>query len=285
MYNSDMDKINFKEIYPKIYVYSNVFEDVDKVLDYLKETEDKTENTAFGPWRDWYGFGRHALFSMIDDVKDDKEMYIVKSTFDAFKKVSTHYIKNHNLPINEHETILNRNKEEVPLWQYPSPGFAKYWKDSGADVGSNKAMQFHTDFDYSLLKNDGYKFCVTGVTYLNDNYDGGEIEFFVDGNLFKYKPQKGDIVIFPSGNPNFLTENNEQYYHSAKVVKNGEKYLVRQYCMRYETVLDDWKKEWDDNIISLGMEGTLKFYRNQQSERMSSLHEKIENSKVLIINE
>jgi len=280
-----MDKINFKEIYPKIHVYSDVFEDVDKVLDYLKETEDKTEDTAFGPWRDWYGFGRHSIYSMIDDVKNDKEMYIVKSTVDAFKKVSDHYIKHHNLSITENETVLDRNKESLPLWQYPSPGFAKYWKDSGADVDSNQAMNFHTDFDYSLLKNDGYKFSVTGVTYLNEDYDGGEIEFFADGNLFKYKPQKGEIVIFPSGNPNFLTENNEQYFHSAKVVRNGEKYLVRQYLMRYEIVPDDWKKEWDDKINSFGMEETLKFYRHQQSERMTVLNKNIENSKVLIINE
>lgn len=278
-----MNNFHFREIYPKIFVYNNVFENVDMVLEYLKETEDKTENTAFGPWRDWYGFGRHALFSMVADVKDEKEMYVVKSTVDAFKKVSTHYIEHHNLPINENELTLNRDGESVPLWQYPSPGFAKYWKDSGVDVNTNKAMEFHTDFDYSLLKNDGYKFCVTGVTYLNDDYDGGEIEFFVDGKLFKYKPKKGDIVIFPSGNPNFLTDNNEQYYHSAKVVKDGEKYLVRQYCMKYEIVEDEWKKEWDDKINSIGMQETLKFYRSQQSTRMNNLTERIKTAQHITI--
>jgi hypothetical protein len=120
---------------------------------------------------------------------------------------------------------------------------------------------------------------VTGVTYLNEDYDGGEIEFFADGNLFKYKPQKGEIVIFPSGNPNFLTENNEQYFHSAKVVKNGEKYLIRQYCMRYEVVSDDWKKEWDDNIDSLGLEGTLKLYRAQNQDKIRELHRDIQTAK------
>ena len=280
-----MDKINFKEIYPKIHVYSNVFEDVDKILDYLKETENQTEETALGPWRVWHVFGMFAKSSTLDDIKDDKEMYIVKSVIDAFKKVSDHYAKHNNILIDENETILNRNKEILPLWQYPFPGFAKYFKESGANVEQNKAMNFHTDFDYTFLKNDGYKFAITGVTYLNENYEGGEIEFLVGENLFKYKPKKGDILVFPSGNPNFLTENHESYYHSVNVVIDGEKYIVRQYLMRYETVPVDWKKEWDDKINSLGMEETLKFYRHQQSERMTELNKNIENSKVLIINE
>lgn len=278
-----MDKISFKEIYPKIHVYSNVFEDVDKVLDYLKETENQTKETALGPWRVWHVFGTFAKSSTLDDIKDDKEMYIVKSVVDAFKKVSDHYVKHNNISIDENETTLNRNKEILPLWQYPFPGFAKYFKKSGADVERNKAMNFHTDFDYTFLKNDGYKFAITGVTYLNENYEGGEIEFLVGKNLFKYKPKKGDILVFPSGNPNFLTENNESYYHSVNVVLDGEKYIVRQYLMRYETVPVDWKKEWDDKINSLGMEGTLKFYRHQQSEKMNVNN--IENLKVLIINE
>jgi hypothetical protein len=274
-----MDKISFKEIYPKIHVYSNVLEDVDKVLDYLKETENQTEITALGPWRDWFVFGRFAKSYMVSELKNNKEIYIVKSTADSFKKASDHYIQYNGLLVNEDENIVSRNKETLPLWQYPSPGFAKYFKDSGVGLSENKAMEFHTDFDYTSLKNDGYKFCISGVTYLNEDYDDGEIQFFVNGNLFKYKPKKGDIIVFPSGNPNFLADNNEQYLHSAKVVRNGEKYMVRQYLMRYELAPDNHKKEWDDKINSLGAEETLKFYRNQQSERLANLRLDIDNGK------
>lgn len=67
----------------------------------------------------------------------------------------------------------------------------------------------HADHGYS------YNCTVSLVAYINDNYEGGEIAFRLQG--INYKPKAGDLVIFPS---NFI------YPHTAKVVTEGTKYSI-----------------------------------------------------------
>ena len=60
------------------------------------------------------------------------------------------------------------------------------------------------------------------VTYLNDNYEGGEIEF----PLFdaSFKPSAGSVVVFPSNYP---------YLHTVKPVTSGSRYALNvffSYC-------------------------------------------------------
>lgn len=59
------------------------------------------------------------------------------------------------------------------------------------------------------------KRCVSAVFYLNDNYDGGEIEF-TNFNL-KIKPKAGTLILFPS---------NYAYKHTAHPVISGIKYSI-----------------------------------------------------------
>ena len=56
---------------------------------------------------------------------------------------------------------------------------------------------------------------VSMVAYLNDDFDGGELNFPLLN--FKYYPAAGDIVVFPSGAP---------FTHEALPVKEGVKYSV-----------------------------------------------------------
>lgn len=60
-----------------------------------------------------------------------------------------------------------------------------------------------------------YACTVSAVVYLNDDYDGGEIEFVRQGLVVK--PEVGDIVVFPS---NFV------YEHASLEVRSGIKYSV-----------------------------------------------------------
>ena len=56
---------------------------------------------------------------------------------------------------------------------------------------------------------------VSGLMYLNGDYEGGELEFpYLN---FTYKPYGGDLLLFPSGVP---------YTHAAKPVTSGTKYSV-----------------------------------------------------------
>jgi predicted 2-oxoglutarate/Fe(II)-dependent dioxygenase YbiX len=70
---------------------------------------------------------------------------------------------------------------------------------------------------FKLHVDDGpfYSCTISGVIYLNDDYEGGEIEFTRHG--LKIKPQAGDIILFPS---NFI------YEHASCEVFSGTKYSV-----------------------------------------------------------
>jgi Rps23 Pro-64 3,4-dihydroxylase Tpa1-like proline 4-hydroxylase len=82
--------------------------------------------------------------------------------------------------------------------------------------------------DYQLLKYSGGQHydahydggtesgrAVSPIVYLNDDYEGGEIEF-VNFNL-KIKPKSGSLLIFPS---------NYAYRHIAHPVTSGTKYAI-----------------------------------------------------------
>lgn len=56
--------------------------------------------------------------------------------------------------------------------------------------GPNEHFSAHSDHGFS------YVCTVSSVMYLNDDYEGGELEFTKLG--FKIKPEAGDIVVFPS---------------------------------------------------------------------------------------
>lgn len=60
-----------------------------------------------------------------------------------------------------------------------------------------------------------YTCTISAVIYLNDDYEGGEIDF--PRHNIKIKPQAGDIILFPS---NFV------YEHSSCKVTKGTKYSV-----------------------------------------------------------
>jgi predicted 2-oxoglutarate/Fe(II)-dependent dioxygenase YbiX len=71
----------------------------------------------------------------------------------------------------------------------------------------NQHFQVHTDHGFS------YTCTVSSVVYFNDDYEGGELWFpYLD---LTFKPEAGDIVMFPS---TFI------YAHAAKPVTSGTKY-------------------------------------------------------------
>jgi hypothetical protein len=56
---------------------------------------------------------------------------------------------------------------------------------------------------------------ISMVIYLNDDYEGGEINF-INQNI-NIKPEAGSLIIFPS---------NEPYVHDPKPVTKGNKYMI-----------------------------------------------------------
>ena len=86
----------------------------------------------------------------------------------------------------------------------------KYWEAFNfIKYGPNQHFQEHTDHGFS------YNCVVSLVAYINDDYEGGELQFRLQG--LNIKPKAGDLYIFPS---------NYMYPHRAMPVKSGTKYSI-----------------------------------------------------------
>lgn len=89
-------------------------------------------------------------------------------------------------------------------------GELRYWEAFNfIKYGPGQHFQEHTDHGFS------YNCVVSMVGYVNDNYEGGEIFFRMQG--VEIKPMAGDLFIFPS---NFM------YPHRAMPVHKGIKYSI-----------------------------------------------------------
>ena len=89
-------------------------------------------------------------------------------------------------------------------------GILRYWEATNfVKYGPQQHFQEHHDHGFS------YNCTVSMVSYPNDDYTGGEINFRLQG--VTYKPEAGDCIIFPS---NFM------YPHRALPVDQGTKYSL-----------------------------------------------------------
>ena len=85
-------------------------------------------------------------------------------------------------------------------------------RDEGYSVLRYEASNYykeHTDYNDNLVR------VLTGLIYLNDDFDGGEVHFRRQN--FTYKPTAGSIVLFPSV---------WSHPHTAMPVTNGVRYNV-----------------------------------------------------------
>ena len=132
-----------------------------------------------------------------------------------------------------------------------TPSLARYkiiQERSEDTLFGNLAMGYHSDFQIENMHGPGEKFLITCITYLGDDYDGGEIQFFVLDKVFTYKPKSGDILVFPSGSP--LFPGSKPYFHSVKCVSRGDKIMARNFIKYPFTGTD----EWHENVAKYGIE-------------------------------
>jgi hypothetical protein len=111
-----------------------------------------------------------------------------------------------------HNTIYNKLKfcidDYAAYWgigvvYYEAFNFVKY-------EGEGKHFRIHADHG------PAYNCTVSAVIYINEDYEGGEIQFPRLDN-YTHKPKIGDIAIFPS---NYI------YEHASLPIKQGNKYSV-----------------------------------------------------------
>lgn len=180
-----------------IYYYKGVIQNPYNFIKYIEDIDEKlSDKTYISPWQDWvasgdsnYIFGKQKFINLhIENSQFKKEcLFIINTIKDAIIKCSNDYaVKHDNMNIGSLNPI----------------SISKYF--------SGKSMGPHTD-NY----NDDPNKTVSVVLYLNDDYEGGELNF--PQQEICIKPEAGSLIVFPSIKP---------YYHESKTIINGVKYMT-----------------------------------------------------------
>jgi hypothetical protein len=250
----DMDKmkeqskdLEHEEFYPKILVYKNLFKDLEKTMRVLKRSEDESEqdpakrNSMFNSWHDWYIFGLELdqwnLGRTEESEQTKEESEVLNEIIENFYKVVFNYTSQHEIP----------NKK----WFRMGPSICKYIGGVSQDgPADDLVMHYHSDYQLENIDEPGHKFGITVTMYLNDDYTGGEVDFLIDNKVKMFTPKAGDIMVFPAGNPEVLTDVTP-YYHGVKKITEGNKYFIRCNWVYYYPGTPEWhanKEKYGDQL-------------------------------------
>ena len=223
-------------IYPKVIVYHNLLKDTDKIIDLIKS------NKFSNKWQDWSPKGNIMIiddFGQFDIIESEEEKYekeIFQNIKKAFQISSKDFIEQYKDSLGWPQFINSWDIEDNN-WIKSGISFLKYDPTEKIQDKLYKekpfAMEYHTDTHEFDLESPGNKFIITVTMYLNDDYEGGEISFLdeVNNKIINYKPEKGDITIFPSGSP---------YYHGVTKIFKNERYLLRMFWFWNYEGSNDW---------------------------------------------
>jgi hypothetical protein len=202
-------KMLIEKLDNNIIYYKNVLADPKAFVDKIEYLESFNDNTLqLSKWKTWkasdqdteYGVSKDGMFSNMQyknelDLQTSTLVYNIKSISDL---CFVNY-------------AYNTGVRQLKLPDYFS--IRKY--NSLADMGKHVDAEDPTDKSHPV---------VSGVLYLNDQYEGGEI-YFPEQNI-KIKPEAGSLVMFPSYRP---------YFHHPLPVTSGNKYMVPFFWYDLET--------------------------------------------------
>lgn len=155
------------------------------------------------------------------DNKNSGVNYTLASTIDGRWDGAR---RNQILYITEHALKKNNFCRGIHNWygeliETILKGYTKDFECGWAEHESYSLLKYqgatndHYDAHYDGGPNNGRWISV--IAYLNDDYEGGEIEFVHHG--VKLKPKAGSFIVFPS---------NYAYRHIAHPVTSGTKYAI-----------------------------------------------------------
>jgi hypothetical protein len=248
------------EIYPNILVYKNMFKDISKSYKVLTDSLLETEDRFFSPWTRWSNFGEYLNpitanfvtskeYGNLKNIKttsniQEKEKQFAIEMVENFYLCTEDYIKKHNIDIDLNATSTSKSGKTIKTWRWTGGTIGKYHI---SNQDSQFGMRYHSDYQREAADAPGYKFIIPSTIYFNDDYADGEIHFVIGNKLIKYKPEAGDILVFPSGHPELLSDNGK-YIHGVKTVKNKDKYLIRTFYQKPFA----GSKTWHENAAKYG---------------------------------
>lgn len=207
-----------------IFYFENVISYPERLLEVIEEVDkDERSYLAIAKWDDWTAsdnkewiigsgkkiFPKNKYFDSGNDLLNKKILYVINSLMMApemcakmFYDGQYAYYKSIG-QINNDLTLPKINFENINLYKY------KEGMGMGPHVDANDPTGTGTNLKYSL------------VTYLNDDYEGGEIEFKNQG--IRIKPKAGSLVMFPSTDP---------FLHESIPAQNGTKIMYTTHWIR-----------------------------------------------------
>lgn len=202
-----MSDINFEVLDLGLVYYRNIVPNSEHIAELAEKLSERVKNNEHGDaptrvrnWESWHDdhmekpfnykfyIYRHNEIDQNDFYRDDL-IEIADSLYGSLDRAFEHYL-----------TLYPWARNSVKS-EEPQDGILKYVDDGGH-------LPAHQDLGVSSR-------LISTVSYLNDDYEGGEIEFR-QSNV-RIKPEAGSIVFFPS---NFL------YVHEVMPIKNGTRYSM-----------------------------------------------------------
>ena len=232
----------------KVWVFSQIVENPEEYIKYYTEDPINLDR-----WTPWYTFG--------DMIGDSGVGWKLSNTFPTKEEWEENFLEEDDPYKRKLAHIfyeisciyLEETNTKFDTWAVPNWGVARYFPDvADFEIPHNqgRTMLHHSDYQQELADYPGEKFGVTAVIYLNDDYEGGEINFRItDPNDHSvvvkdilYKPKAGDILMFPSTPP---------YYHGVLNVKKSPKYILRLYWKFWEDASETYlriKEKYGDDF-------------------------------------
>lgn len=223
------------KIHDLVYVFSYK-DELEKVYSLLLDGyRDKENSPHFGGWVPWADFGEYVNNphdGKKEGVRARKELASIESVHNIFKETTEYYLNEFNL-------------SPDPEWRRMGPSFCRYFDSVGGhwdhfndedreikESSPELAMVYHTDYVYQDRFEDSWKFILTCTMYLNDDYEGGDLKFRINDENFEYKPKAGDVVVFPSGHPELLSDKGI-FFHAVGAIRNNPKYFIRCFYQKW----------------------------------------------------
>lgn len=245
---------------PQIIIYKNIFKDSEKIIRSVEEFS--KDDTLWPDWEDWYSQGKHIMAKFnrkdLELNKNDSENIKIekkylKELYSVFDFVKNDYLKQYgeglgNWPdyIKNWKKVESSNKDAITLDIY------KYdvVYNNESEMPDDIMMDFHVDEMPSGAHEDiGFYKIITITGYLNNNYVGGEICFYDEpsNKAYKYKPNPGDITVFPSAAP---------FYHGVNYFSGADRYFIRAF-ISYAN---------DDSLITNDKDSIGSFLKDQEDK-------------------
>jgi hypothetical protein len=278
------------KIMDKVHIYKDVFslEELDLIFDTIKKSRqdtshiptsepidssyydyhghpsvDRKDGTIITTWTKWYTFGEKTTFLGGVDIDYENLNDVGKKQLEVSNLIAKKLTDVHNNYFDIYESH--------PWPEYAGKNFRLINDPDGLYLGrieilehkNNLENEFtigvHTDWHSQRWEWPGPKQILTYTFYLNDNYEGGEIDFFIEDEkkMITYKPKRGDITVFPSGRP---------YWHAARAAHSGDN---KMFIRVFGTKLFIGSKNWLESSARMGVEQWLEIEKEKVIERVN----------------